>query len=136
MIAFFDANALIYLVEGREPFVKRVRQKLAMIATAHPQLGAALSRLSWLACRVGPMRSNDRVLLAAYDAFFGRSDLVWVDLSRDVVELAAAIQAKHRLRTPDCLQAASCLQLGDQHVFLTGDAQFLRVAGLHVQLLS
>jgi hypothetical protein len=26
--------------------------------------------------------------------------------------------------------------LGDQHVFLTGDAQFLRVAGLHVQLLS
>jgi len=136
VIAFLDANALIYLIEGREPFVNRVRQELAAIVASHPGVSAALSRLSWLECRVGPMKSQNQALLTAYDAFFSRSDLVWVDLTRDVVELAAAIRAKHGLRTADCLQAASCLQLGDPHVFLTGDAQFARVSGLHVQLLT
>ena len=44
MIAFLDANALIYLIEGREPFVNRVRQELAAIVASHPGVSAALSR--------------------------------------------------------------------------------------------
>lgn len=82
------------------------------------------------------MKSNDHAVLAAFDAFFARTDLVWVELTRNVVELAAAIRVKHGLRTPDALQAASCLQLGDDHLFLTGDAAFKRVAGLNVKLLA
>jgi predicted nucleic acid-binding protein len=58
-----------------------------------------------------------------------------VELTRDVVELATVIRAKHGLRTPDALQAASCLQLGAEHLFLTGDAGFERVAGLNVRLI-
>jgi hypothetical protein len=61
---------------------------------------------------------------------------VWVELSKDVVELAAAMRVRHGLRTPDALQAASCLQLGEEHLFLTGDAAFQRVAGLHVRVLA
>jgi predicted nucleic acid-binding protein len=38
--------------------------------------------------------------------------------------------------TPDALQAACCLQLGEGHALLTGDAAFQRVAGLNVVLLS
>lgn len=135
MIAFFDACALIYLIEGGEPFAGRVRDEIAEIAREHPGLGAAVSRLSWLECRVGPMRAGDNATLAAFDAFFARPDLLWVELAREVVELAAAIRVKHGLRTPDALQAASCLQLGSPHVFLTGDASFGRVGGLNVRLL-
>jgi predicted nucleic acid-binding protein len=40
------------------------------------------------------------------------------------------------LRTPDALQAASCLQLGAKHIFLTGDAGFRKVAGLNVKVLT
>ena len=40
------------------------------------------------------------------------------------------------LKTPDALHAACGLQLGDDHVFLTGDAAFRRVAGLHCQLIT
>jgi predicted nucleic acid-binding protein len=58
------------------------------------------------------------------------------ELTKDVVELAAAIRARHGLRTPDALQAASCLQLGADHVFLSGDRAFKRVAGLKVKVLS
>lgn len=136
MIAFFDASALIYLIEGAEPFATKVRKELSTAANKHPDLGAAVSRLSWLDCRVGPMKDNNSAALAAFDAFFARSDLVWVELAKDVVELAAAIRVQTGLKTPDALQAASCLQLGGEHLFLTGDSAFKRVAGLNVKVLA
>jgi predicted nucleic acid-binding protein len=136
VIAFFDANALIYLIEGSEPFASRVRAELATLVRQYPGIGTAMSRLSWLECRVGPMKNNDNRALAAFDAFFSRSDLLWIELGREVVELAAAIRARHGLRTPDALQAACCLQLGDAHVMLTGDSGFRRVEGLNVMVLG
>lgn len=136
MIAFFDASALIYLIEGAEPFATKVRKELAAAVKKHPELGAAASRLSWLECRVGPMKGNDNTTLMAFDAFFARSDLIWIELTRDVVELAAAIRVQTGLKTPDALQAASCLQLGGEHLFLTGDSAFMRVAGLNVRVLK
>ena len=135
MIAYFDASALIYLVEGKPPFAERLRAELSRWAKKHPDAGAAVSRLSWLECRVRPAREGDQATLAAFDAFFSRADLVWVELTREVVELATAIRVRHGLRTPDALQAASCLQLGAGHAFLTGDAAFERVAGLSVRRL-
>lgn len=136
MIAFLDACALIYLIEGRAPFAQSARDELAALTNAHPQLGIAVSRLTWLECRVGPLKQQDTQALQAYDAFFARPDLHWVELSRDVVELATAIRVQHGLRTPDALQAACCLQLGGQHVFLTGDVAFNRVHGLNVGLIA
>jgi len=136
VIAFFDASALIYLLEGIEPFAGRVRSELSRIAKRHSKIGAAVSRLSWLECRVRPARDNELATLAIFDAFFARPDLVWVELSKDVVELATAIRVKHGLRTPDALQAASCLQLGARHLFLTGDAVFKKVAGLNAKVLA
>ena len=136
MIAFFDANALIYRIEGEAPFASQVNAALAEAAQAYPHLGAAVSRLSWLECRIRPMRLDDLATLAAFDAFFARPDLIWVELTRDVVELATVIRAKHGLRTPDALQAASCLQLGAEHLFFTGDDKFERVAGLNVRLVA
>jgi len=82
------------------------------------------------------MKANDSAVLTAFDAFFAQPDLLWVELARDVVELAAAIRVRHGLRTPDALQAASCLQLGAEHLFLTGDTAFQRVAGLNVKTLT
>ena len=136
MIAFFDASALIYLIEGAEPFAARVRKELAAAAKRHPDLGAAVSRLTWLECRVRPMKGNDSAILAAFDAFFARPDLAWVELTRDVIELAAAIRVQTGLKTPDALQAASCLQIGAEHLFLTGDSAFKRVAGMKVKVLA
>ena len=132
MIAFFDASALIYRIEGTEPFAQRVAAELARAAKKHPGLRAAVSRLSWLECRVRPARNDDRSVLAAYDTFFARPDLIWIELSKDVVELTTAIRIKHGLRTPDALQAASCLQLGNDHLFFTGDGDFKKVTGLKV----
>jgi len=126
VIVFFDASALIDLIEGREPFSGTVRAELQALIERDPSTKAAVSRLSWLECRVGPMK----------DTFFARPDLIWVELTRDVVELAAAVRVRHGLRTPDALQAACCLQLRGPHVLFTGDTVFKRVAGLNVTLLA
>lgn len=136
MVAFFDASALIALTEGSAPFAGRLRADLERWTRKHPDAGVAVSRLSWLECRVKPARLGDESTLAAFDAFFARPDLVRVELTRDVVELATAIRVKRGLRAPDALQAASCLQLGAGHVFLTGAVGFRRVAGLDVKLLK
>ena len=99
-------------------------------------MGTAVSRLSWLECRVRPARNNDLATLAVFDAFFARPDLVWIEIDKDVVELATVIRVKHGLRTADALQASCCLQLGAKHVFLTGDTGFRKVAGLNVKVLA
>ena len=82
------------------------------------------------------MKASDGNRLALFDTFFARSDLTWIELSSQVVELAAAIRVRHGLRTPDALQAASCLQLGPQHMLITGDVVFQRVEGLEVIVLT
>lgn len=135
MIVFLDACAVIYRIEAKPPFADRVRRELETLAAHDPQLTFALSRLSWLECRVGPLKSDDQQTLAVYDSFFRLPDLLWVDLSREVVEQATLLRSRHGLRTPDALQAASCLQLIQPTVMLTGDIAFQRIPDLQVKLL-
>jgi predicted nucleic acid-binding protein len=89
-----------------------------------------------LECRDGPQRRGDQESLDRFDAFFAQPELVWVELDTSVIELATRLRAHHGLRTPDALQAASCLQLGGAAVMLTGDADFQRVSALQLRLIS
>lgn len=135
MIAFLDASALIYLLDGQPAVAARVRRALAALRASHGNLRLAVSRLSVLECRAGPLREGAVERLARFDDFFARPDLVLVELDRQVIDLATAIRARHGTRTPDALQAACCLQLGPSHRMLTGDRAFRRVAGLAVVLV-
>jgi predicted nucleic acid-binding protein len=136
VFAFLDASALIYLVEGAEPFAARTRRALSDLVQREPPASVALSRLTWLECRVRPLREAETGVLADFDAFFRRPDIVWVELSAQVVELATEIRAHTGLKTPDALQAACCLQLGADHLFVTGDSAFRKVTGLKVRVLK
>ncbi len=65
MIAFLDASAVIYLIEGKEPFRSRARKELDSAAKRHPDLGAAVSRLSWhnrvhIGCRTRFLKGSAR----------------------------------------------------------------------------
>ena len=136
MIAFLDASALIYLVEGDEAWSGAVQQALQELAAADPSLAIAVSRLSVLECRVGPLRRGDQASLERFDALFAQPDLLWVELTAPVVEQATRLRALHGVRTPDALQAACCLQLGSDAVMVSGDADFRRIPTLQLRLLS
>ena len=140
MIAFLDASALIYLVDGDAFSAEAVKQQLLQLAAAAQasrfDIRLAISRLSWLECRVGPLRRSDPTALERFEGFFSRPDLQWVELTAAVVEQATLLRADHNLRTPDALQAACCQQLGPSAVMVTGDAGFQRVPGLPVALVQ
>ena len=95
-----------------------------------------MSRLSLLECRVAPLRRGDQASLERFEALFAQPDLLTVELSAAVVELATQLRAIHGLRTPDALQAACCLQLGPDAVMITGDAGFQRHQALQVRLIA
>ena len=136
MIAFLDASALIYLVDGDEAWSGAVQQALQELAAADPSLAIAVSRLSVLECRVGSLRRGDQASLERFDALFAQPDLLWVELTAPVVEQATRLRALHGVRTPDALQAACCLQLGSDAVMVSGDADFRRIPTLQLRLLS
>lgn len=55
MIGFLDASALIYLVDGEASWALVVQAILRQLASEGPGLQLAVSRLSGLECRVGPL---------------------------------------------------------------------------------
>ena len=136
MIAFLDASALIYLVDGEAPWAQSTQATLRQLAVEAPDLTLAVSRLSVLECRVAPLRRGDQASLDRFEALFAQSDLQIVELSASAVELATQLRANHGLRTPDALQATCCLQLGSDAVMVTGDAGFQRVQALQVRLIA
>ena len=109
---------------------------LHQLAVEAPDLPLAVSRLSLLECRVAPLRQGDQACLDRFEALFSQPDLLVVELSSSVVELATQLRANHGLRTPDALEAACCLQLGPDAVMITGDAGFQRVQALQVRLIA
>jgi uncharacterized protein len=130
VIAFLDSSALIYYFEGAERYRQAVAAVLQTVKAKDPLAQVAVSRLGVMECRVKPLREGDRPLLARYDAFFAQVQIV--ELSADVVDQATQIRATTALKTPDALQAACALSLGEQCGFVTGDAAFSRVPSLHV----
>lgn len=136
MIAFLDASALIYLMDGEAPWVEATQATLQQLAVSAPGLVLAVSRLSFLECRVAPLRRGDQACIDRFEALFAKPDLLVVELNAAVIELATQLRANHGLRTPDALQAACCLQLGPDAVMITGDAGFQRVQALQVHLVA
>jgi predicted nucleic acid-binding protein len=136
LIAFLDANALIHMLEGEPAQVRRVQACLQQSLAEAGRLTLAMSRLSWMECRIKPLRAADTALLSRYDSFFAAPELRWMELDRATVELATSLRARHGLRTPDALQAACCLKAGTPHVFVTGDRAFARVPGLACRFVT
>ena len=136
MIGFLDASALIYLVDGEASWALAAQATLRQLASEGTGLQLAVSRLSGLECRVGPLRRGDQASLDRFDALFDQPDLLIVELSAPVVDLATRLRTNYGLRTPDALQAACCLQLGPDAVMISGDAGFQRVQALQVRLIA
>ena len=135
MILFLDACALIYRVEEVAPWNARLTKLLADLRRRYAGLQLAVSRLSYLECRVQPLREGDEALALRYNTLFAAADLHTVEIDANVIEGATHIRAQFGLRTPDAIQAASCLSLNVEHIFLTNDPLFRRVPGLALRII-
>lgn len=132
---FLDACIIIYWVESSEPFYSKLLMKLDHIVEQHPEHILTVSRLSFLECLVKPTREKDKKTIEIYRNFFESAELEIIEIEPSMIETATQLRADYSLRTPDAIQAASCLVAGEQHIFLTNDKRFTSVTQLNVVTL-
>ncbi|HCU25024.1 MAG TPA: VapC toxin family PIN domain ribonuclease [Deltaproteobacteria bacterium] len=132
MTLFLDACVVIYWIESHASFYAKFLKTLQKLRDENPSASFAVSRLSWLECRVKPLQEKNRRLLELYSNFFSMEDLKIIELDADVVGRAVALRADYGLRTPDAFQAASALTLEEELLFLTSDKAFRKVPELRV----
>ena len=126
-----DASALIYLIEGEPDVQHHVKSRLASTTTP---LVIVVSRLSLLECRVKPMCDGNASSLARYDELFEQENLRVVEIDAAVIDLATQLRAEHGFKTADAIQLATALS-AHADLLLTGDRQFIRCPGLHVEVV-
>lgn len=80
---FLDACTLIYLIESQEQLVQKTRLLITEALQNKAQL--MVSRLSFLECRVLPLKIKDDDLLLRYNKFFTLSGLHVIELSEEVM---------------------------------------------------
>ena len=133
---FLDASAIIYLLEGEPGIQRATRNVLTDLRSGDPEPAIVVSALSLLECRVHPIRTGDEARLERFDHFFANPGLAIVELDGNVIERATRLRARHGIRTPDALQAASALTLPENPAIVTGDKDFKKIPELNVHLIA
>jgi predicted nucleic acid-binding protein len=132
MLVYLDSVICIYAVEGAPSFQARARARLATMRAAADQ--PAVSDLTWLECRVKPIRLGDAVALADMEAFLTASDVVRVPLPTAVYERACRIRAVHNYKLADALHLAAAVE-GGCGLFLTNDRRLSVFPDVTVEVL-
>src|SRR5262245_16114389 len=133
MLAYLDTVICIYAVEGALAFQARARARLLTLRTAGDQ--PAISDLTWLECRVKPIRLGDAVALADMEAFLTASDVVRVPLPTAVYERGCRIRVIHNYKLADAMHLAAAVESGCG-LFLTNDHRLSRFPDISVEVLS
>lgn len=132
MWVYLDSVICIYAVEGAPSFQARARARLASMAVAGDQ--PAVSDLTWLECRVKPIRLGDAVALADMEAFLTGSDVVRLPMPTAVYERACRIRAVHKYMLADALHLAASIE-GGCGLFLTNDHRLSSFPDIPVEVL-
>ena len=132
MLVYLDTVICIYAVEGASAFQARARARLVTMRAAGDQ--PAVSDLTWLECRVKPIRLGNAVLLADIEAFLTASDVVRVPMPTKVYERACQVRAVHNHKLADSLHLAAAVESGCG-LFLTNDYRLSGFPDIPVEVL-
>jgi predicted nucleic acid-binding protein len=132
MVVYLDSVICIYAVEGAPFFQARARARLAAMRAAGDQ--PAISDLTWLECRLKPIRLGDAVALADMEAFLTASDVVRVPMPTAAYEQACRIRAVHNYKLADALHLAAAVE-GGCGLFLTNDHRLSSFPDIPVEVL-
>jgi len=125
-----DTAVFIYFLEEHPVFLPIVEPLFEAIDAG--RLRAVTSTLTLLETLVVPYRAGNIALAAQYEALLVRSrHLSLVDIDRPLLRAAAALRARHAIKTPDALQVAAALSAGCRS-FVTNDRKLPTIPGLEV----
>lgn len=132
MLIYLDSVICIYAVEGAPSFQARARARLAAVQVAGDQ--PAISDLTWLECRVKPIRMADAIALAEMEAFLMASDVVRLSVPTVAYDRACRIRAGHNFKLADALHLAVAVE-GGCGLFLTNDHRLSAFPDIPVEVL-
>lgn len=125
-----DTAVFIYFLEEHPVFLPIVEPLFEAIDAG--RVRAVTSTLTLLETLVIPYRAGNLALAAQYEALFVRSrHLSLVDIDRPLLRAAAALRARHAIKTPDALQVAAALSAGCR-TLVTNDRKLPTIPGLEV----
>ena len=110
MLIYCDSVVLIYWLDHAGPLQLRAEARVAFLQRARDQM--AVSDLTRLECRVGPLKRRDAAALREFDDFFNQPGIFRVPLTAAVFDRAAQLRAAWGFKTPDALHLAAAIQAG------------------------
>jgi predicted nucleic acid-binding protein len=131
---YFDANIIIYLVEGFAPFLDQLRALSTALNTG--EILAITSELTLAEVLVKPLKDQLSAIQQAYKIFLTPTPaLNVVAIHYAILEEAAQLRATTKLKLPDAIHLATARQQQCDS-FLTNDAVFRTLNVPQVKLLS
>lgn len=131
---YLDSNVWIYSIErvaGLHVFADAM-----FVASDNAELNVVCSELALSEVLVKPMESGDHRLTQVYvSALQTVGSRSIVPVSRDVLMRASEIRAKHRLKLPDAIHAATA-ELSGCTSFITNDQRFNGRVAIPVVMLT
>jgi len=132
VIVYLNANFVIYFIEMNPVWGPKVTGHLTALLASGDQL--AISDLTRLECKVGPLMAGDKVLLSKFTTFFQSPDVRVLPLTAAVCDRAAELRAKYRFKTPDAMHLAAAIEHGCDR-FLTNDVKLTSCTEIVVEVL-
>lgn len=132
-IIYVDTAVVIYSVEFN-PVYWQLLQPLWAKLQAN-QLQIITSELTILETLVVPLRTQNTVLINAYEQLLSGTDIQLVPISQQILREAAILRATTNLKTPDAIHATTALSVNCSF-FLTNDRAFRNVPNLPTSILD
>lgn len=127
---YLDTAPVIYVVEQAPGYAASVDQHLSA-----PGVILVASDLTRMECRVKPLRDGDGGLLQDYEQFFREAVAECVTLTREVLDRAAEIRARHGFKTPDAIHLAAAVTACCDR-FLTNDHRLDRFDAIPMEVVQ
>jgi uncharacterized protein len=130
----FDSSILIYQIERNPTYFPLSDVVFAWLAL--PTSQAFTSTIVMTEVLVPAYRKLDQQLADNfYELLSTFTNLEWIPVDLEVADLAARVRARHNLRTPDAVHAATAIR-SQASAFVTNDPIFTRIPDFEALILD
>ena len=128
-----DTAPLIYFIEERVPYLSVLEDFFGKMEEG--SFLVATSTITLLEVLVYPLRVGKHSLAAEYKDVLLNSKMITVEICHSISERAAALRAKHNIRTPDSLQISAAIEM-EASYFFTNDLRLPVIPSIEIITLD
>ncbi len=131
-IVYLDTAPIIYSIERHADYWQLLTPLWQKLQAG--SISLISSELLILECLVMPLKTNNTLLINAYEQFLS-TRITLFPIQENILRSAAQLRALNKLKTPDSIHAATALGQNPT-IFLTNDAGFHNIPNLSIVVLK